>query len=1624
MFTLTLQGVDIPARKITYVQLCSLMGSPTPDASRPAAVATFQDDEGDTCTIASQLEFAEAQRLAELMAPRPLEIRAITEQEAHTAAAAAPRAPPPASAAAVAANAPAAAAAAGARSTPPAAPPASHTAPAPSPAAPPAAAAVAAAAAAAAPPTWNSMLMFYLNGKKVEIENPDPKMLLVDYLRDVAQLKGTKIGCAEGGCGACTVMISFADAGGGVRHLSANSCLKPLCAVDGMNVTTVEGVGSQRAGFHPVQERMAQCNGTQCGFCSPGWVMNMYSLLRDTQAAAGSADAAPDTVALEKHFDGNLCRCTGYRPILHAFKSFASDAPTTAAAAAAAGAAAAAALEAEDEAKSSAVDEDGFETSVTVDEEGWDVLDATSAEKEGAAAAAAAAAAGGSSGGCCGGGKKAAAAGGPDDYNPDAATLRKMYPYVPGTEPPLPAELVHYTPVPLRFEAPASAGGGTWYRPTSKDSLIALLAATRASGARAGARVKLTCGNTSIGVEKYYNGSGPNRQPTAADVHVDVRCVPDLQQLTLGASVLRVGGAVTLSALIAALQAHAAASPAAFGTMATHISHVAHAQVRNVGSWAGNLMLAAAHKGFPSDVALLLAAANASLEVVNVDDGSVTDVPVADFMGMSSAPSANFALLGGARAVRAAAAAGTGGQQLLLAVNVPLPSGSAPSTNLDTFESFKIMPRNQNAHAMVNAAFNLTLGLAPPAHPAVAAAMTMPGHTPSGAPLYEITAATVVVGGVTKHTTLAVQCAAAMVGKIVGHPDALPAILAGLRADVAAVGLAPDVGSVTGAYRQNLVEATLYKAMLRAYAATGKATATPTNPLSPAVRSAAAPAMIDARGVSDGMDVFQDDEPEDAPVGRTIPKLAGRLQCAGGATFTDDEAAPPGMLHGAIVYSVRALATLSALDAATHIAAIAGAVDVVTAADVKGANSTGIGGGDCEMIFVPVGGVVRCVGAAIGLALGTTRVAAEALAAAVSSQGATYGPAPATEGDSGHPILTLKAAIAANSFHPNVAGAHDKIERGDVDGAFASCKHVSTGTLESGAQRHFYFEPQTCLAMPAEGGGLELRAATQWPSQVQAAVADAVALPANAVSVQARRAGGGFGGKLTRCLPTATAAGVACAKHGVAVRVTNSRDTDFAMIGGRQPMAFTYKVGYDDAGLVQAYEVEAFMDGGCEQEANWGCMDMGMLWADNAYFFANYRMTAKVCKTNLPPNTAMRSPGVVQTGWATECIVQRVAAELKLSPAAVQELNFYKVGELTPYLQPITYLSLPAVWAGLKATSGYDALVAGAAAFNAANRFRKRGVSITPAKFGMRLADYRSGATVRVYAHDGTVVVAHGGTEIGQGIHTKVAQTAAFTLGCPLDAITVAPTATPSIANNTATGGSGTSESSCMAMQLACAPLKERLAPFLAAENATWASACAAAAAAGVSLNSEGWYAPDTEYAFTYFIYCAAVSELELDVLTGEHVVTQSFINYDCGMSLNPAVDIGQIEGAFVMGIGLFTSEEVAFGADGVLATSGTWEYKPPCSRDIPLKMRVDLLPHAPNPVGVLRSKAVGEPPYTVANTVYFALKECVAAARAESRSLSKAQPPQNLAHFEMPSPATAATLQSLCCVTPDDFDM
>eukprot|EP00475_Leptophrys_vorax_P030213 TRINITY_DN4510_c0_g1_i3.p1 TRINITY_DN4510_c0_g1~~TRINITY_DN4510_c0_g1_i3.p1 ORF type:complete len:720 (-),score=209.85 TRINITY_DN4510_c0_g1_i3:77-2236(-) len=698
---------------------------------------------------------------------------------------------------------------------------------------------------------------------------------------------------------------------------------------------------------------------------------------------------------------------------------------------------------------------------------------------------------------------------------------------------------------------------------------------------------------------------------------------------------------------------------------------------------------------------------------------------------------------------------------------------------------------------------------------------------------------------------------------------------------------------------------------------------------------------------------------------------------------------------GALVLSTIASGKIIGIDASEALA-YPGVVDFIHAQHVQSVGGTNEVFLDMGRHEVFASDQVNWIGQPIGVIVATSYKIAQEASALVHVD---YSEADA--------IVSIEDAIMKGSYQPSSpAGGMQTVTRGDVDAGIKESQFVVSGSTLTASQQHFYMETQVTVAKPTEDGGLHVYCASQYPTGTRAAVMNALNLPARKVIVENIRCGGGFGGKIIRCNMIATAVAVCAKSLGRPVRLQTSRNQEMIMAGNRSPFASNYQVGFDGNGLIHALHIRFYADPGWAAKISLGSLETPQMALDNVYYIANYKSEGFVCRTNLPPNTAMRAPGTVNATYIIESVIERVASSLGVSADVVRARNYYKQGQVTPYGQPLPYFTLDKVLANLYQQSGYQVKLREVASFNQQNKWRKRGLHIVPHKYGIGWTGYDAVVSVNIIADDGTVFINQSGTEVGQGIYTKVAQAVAYSLGVDLSTISVGSVSTEKLPNFGITGGSGTSETCVRAALIACAELKAGLEPYVSA-GSSWVDSLQAANNAGVNLSATGIYEPNnSQYAFDYFVYAAALAEVEIDVLTGEIQVLEVDISYDCGQSLNPAVDIGQIEGGFIQGLGFALTEERVLAPDGKNLSAGTWEYKPPSALDIPIKFNVSLLNNLPNPVGILKSKASGEPPYSLGFAVYFAAKNAIHAARKQFGQTDV---------FDLGCPASVDRIQRAC---------
>lgn len=1162
-----------------------------------------------------------------------------------------------------------------------------------------------------APSEWASVVTFTLNRRTVELLNPDPQLKLIDFLRDQAHLTGTKLSCGEGGCGACTVVLcnrpldhvaSTMNSTGGPGHQqeamkatevvyrAVNACLFPVCALDGIAVTTVEGIGSTSTSLHAVQNRLVKSNGMQCGFCTPGWVMNMYELLRQYEGTKQSNKLTKQVV--EDHFDGNLCRCTGYRPIFEAFHSFAVDKDAVSGSLQ---------LEYDDDEHDTVSKETGsqppmtscgssadhhLELLQTCDHfEDWLLIDSEDIESGRKVICEGKCAKHLSSPSC----SKYLDLEDLIPHKPDYAADDSVYHAAHDDKP---SEfIINFTPRPLKFEDKQKKL--KWYRPLTLEQLFEAI-----QDGNDAHDVMFIGGRTAYGVSKYYNNTAPYNRPDEKPVQIELNYIAELKSVTVhedeGHAV--VGAAVTINSLLAFLQSYDGAGSEALTELGTLIQRVANNQVRNSGTWAGNLSLCRQHPSFVSDIAVGLMGLGTTLTLVNDKQEKQQSVHIEDFL---SKPLSEFALI--------------------VSMNLPLYSIATAADigdqevqahQSEVFKCYKVAQRAQNAHSHVNCAIWMRLKT---------------DKTPS-----TVTKARVVFGGVCTHPARFPLTEKALIGNSITTAT-VTAAMEQLDKDVEAIGTSEAFGSQD--FRLAAMKNLLYKTLVASLKSDTLA--------DPTVASASSRL---SRKVSSGVQSFK---PSDAtgPVSQPIQKIGAKWQVSGEAQYVADKELNSRALYGSILYSRKALGKLLVIDEGGSAHALMGVVDILTSADIPGKNDVS-GGANDEPLFVPIGGIVRCIGQPIGVIIATSQEIAEK---AVAICKVTYGDVPSKDRwkNQSEPIVNIDMAMEADTL-----GMDDPIVMGDpnVRAKLSESPFHLSGELFLGAQKHFYMEPQVSTVSVQEGNVLLIETSSQFPVFVQQNVASLLDVHFNMINVKVQRAGGGFGGKLTRCVINAAAAALAAQKHRCTVRVLNDRSADFRLVGGRENMKGTYSIGFDKNGYVHALDLALHVDCGFSV---WDSVDnaqMAVQWADSAYHIPSFRCQGFLYLTNTQSCTSHRAPGVPQALVLVETALNHVATYLDLPMKWVQERNLYKEYNRTPYQQLLTEVRLQEVWDRLIVSSRVEQREEKNALFNSNNKWKKRGIAVTPTKYGMAYSGRKDGSKVDIFAGDGSVVISHGGCEVGQ----------------------------------------------------------------------------------------------------------------------------------------------------------------------------------------------------------------------------------------------------------------------------------
>uniref|UniRef100_A0A8C2H9X4 xanthine dehydrogenase n=1 Tax=Cyprinus carpio TaxID=7962 RepID=A0A8C2H9X4_CYPCA len=1250
----------------------------------------------------------------------------------------------------------------------------------------------------------------------------------------------TKLGCAEGGCGACTVMVSkYHPHQNRIIHYAVNACLAPLCSLHHCAVTTVEGIGSVASKLHPVQERIAKAHGSQCGFCTPGIVMSMYALLRNSPQ--------PSMHDIQEAFQGNLCRCTGYRPILEGYRSFTKD------------------------------------------------------------------------GGCCGGKAQSNGCCMTNEHTQehDSSTLpvQKLYdqsefmPLDPTQEIIFPPELMVKQPQrELRFAGERVL----WIQPCSLEELLELKATYP--------NAKLVVGNTEVGIEmKFKNLLYP--------VILAPAYIPELNIIQNTQDGIQVGASVTLTVLGDVLRAAVKKLPAhqteVFKAVLEQLRWFAGQQIRNV---------AVCHVPEDSEIKCFMYVSG----LVNYWEKRVIEMDGKFFPGYRKTILKP--------------------EEILLSIEIPY------TRKGQYFSAFKQSPRKEDDIAIVTCGMNVFF------------------KEQSNI----VQSIRISYGGMAPVTVLATATCNRLLNRQ-WNEELLEEACTSLAEEMSLSPSAPG-GMVT--YRRTLTISLFYKFFLNVQ-----------HKLSLDLLKEAFNISCHDRTLFLCLQAVPPGYSDDV-VGQPIMHLSALKQATGEAIYCDDIPCYENELHLALVTSTKAHALIKSIDTSDAMA-VPGVVAFISAKDIPGSNMTGPVVYD-ETVFAD--DKVTCVGHIVGAIVADTQAHAQRAAKAVKISYEELQPV----------IVTIQDAIANKSFFQPVRS----IERGDVAQGFKDSDHILHGEMHIGGQEQFYLETNCTLAVPrGEDGEMELFVSTQSASKTQALVAKALGVSANRVVCRVKRMGGGFGGKESRSTILSTVVAVAAHTVKRPVRCMLDRDEDMLVTGGRHPFFGHYKVGYMNNGRVMALEVTLYSNAGNSLDLSLS-VSRALFHMDNSYNIPNIRGTGYVCKTNLPSNSAFRGFGGPQGMMIAESWMSDVALSCGLPAEEVRRMNMYKEGDFTPFSQRLDNFTIDRCWEECMQLSDFNKRKDAVEQYNRQHRWTKRGLSIIPTKFGISFTAVflnQAGALVLVYS-DGSVLLTHGGTEMGQGLHTKMVQVASKTLGIPCSKIHITETSTNTVPNTSPTAASASSDLNGMAIYNACQTLLQRLQPYKDKNpKGCWEDWVKAAYFDRVHLSANGFYkTPDLGYdfetnsgrPFNYFSYGVAVSEVEIDCLTGSHKNLHTSIVMDVGKSLNPALDIGQVEGGFMQGLGLFTLEELRYSPDGYLYTRGPGMYKIPAFGDIPIELKVSLLRDAPNEKAIFSSKAVGEPPLFLAASVFYAIKDAITAARAESNLTGP---------FRLDSPATPERIRNAC---------
>ncbi|KAJ8720088.1 hypothetical protein PYW07_012131 [Mythimna separata] len=1246
-------------------------------------------------------------------------------------------------------------------------------------------------------------IKFKINDKEYEVNGKfGPDVSLNEFIRTVAELRGTKAMCHEGGCGACIVAVRAAfPPTNEVKTFAVNSCLVSALSCHGWEVTTVEGIGNRIKGYHDIQTRLAKFNGTQCGYCTPGWVMNMYSLHE-------SKNKDLTSVEVENSFAGNMCRCTGYRPIADAFKTFAKDA-------------------------------DQALLDKLCDLEDLDFISPCALK-------------------CtqkCSHKDKCFKAKANDEIKRD----EKEFEFIKKTDDKLMV---------------VDAGKHKWFKAYNLNDVFK----TMSMG-----DYKLIAGNTGQGV--YHVTEYP-------DIVIDIFNVAELKGHTIDVNLI-LGAGMPLSEMME-LFLKLAAEKEEFSYLKQFYDHmdlVAHIPVRNIGTIGGNLFLKYFNNDFQSDVFLLFETVGGMITIAESTSKEVK-MKMTEFLKTP--------------------------MKGKIIKNILLP----PLSHCCAVKTYKIMPRSQNAHAVVNAGFLFKF------------------KKDSNI----IEKASIVYGSISATFVHATKTEEVLVGKDLYTDETLQLALKTLEEEIKPEEAPPEPSA---AYRKMLALCLYYKAII---------SLCPSDKINPLYKSGGEAIK---RQKSKGMQSFETDK-SIWPLNQPIPKIEALVQCSGEATFANDLPGQTGEVFAAFVTADEVPGSVIEDFDTTEAFKLPGIVGFYTAKDIPGDNVSTPSNlpfmSDQEEILCSK--EVKFYGQPAAIIVADREKTANNAARLVKIHYSSI--------SKNKPLINIDQVLKSPEKDKRVR-ADQAEEATDVG---QDVKSVINGELELEEQYHYYMEPQTCVARPTEDG-MEVISSTQWLDLVNVAIAQSLKVPVNSVNVIVRRVGGGYGGKITRASQIACAAALVTHLSNKTCRMILPLQTNMKSIGKRTPTKCNFELGVNGEGEIQYLKNTFYQDGGCNY--NEVLTFLTTMHFHNCYDHKRWTITPYSVLTDKAPNTSCRAPCSAEGVAMIEYMMERIAFNLKLDPIEVRLLN------MSTENNPI-----PELINQLKIDANYDDRKKQVEEFNKNNRWRKRAIKMIPLTVDIFYAG-NFNAIVSIYHADGSVVVTHAGVEMGQGINTKAAQVCAYILGIPLEKISVKPSTSFTSPNAMVTGGSIGSECVVYAAKKACETLNDRLKPIREKMGTpTWGQLITEAHGSGVDLQAS--YMFKISDGKPYDVYAVGILELEVDILTGNHDVIRVDILEDTGRSLSPEIDVAQIEGAFIMGLGYWSAEKIAYDGDtGKLLTDRTWTYKIPGIKDIPSDMRIYFRRNGKNELGVLNSKATGEPSFCLATVFLHAVHAAVHSARLDA---------------------------------------